>query len=259
MLGLSLAACRREEHAPAPSASASSAGSDFTTRARERHFEQELARSAARWQLKPSLGDCAKTFQERADRELCQAASNALDALAAEPATTPAATLERLAAAALALVRLSERARYLSLSELAERRVSGDGGAAPAPSASSPSAARRGPRPLEAHASARAEQHALTLKPSLVSQLLETAIHLEREVLRNLGAYLEYGSLPDRRAAFETAKRLRAQHPQWPALDHLLREARVLEPDGDLRRQLSELSSSGSASSGSPAQSAWTK
>src|SRR6186997_3310972 len=40
LLALALTSCRRDERAPAPSASVSAAGSDFTLQTRERHFQE---------------------------------------------------------------------------------------------------------------------------------------------------------------------------------------------------------------------------
>ena len=262
LLVLSLASCKHEERAPTPSGSASALGSDFTAQARERHFQEELGRARTRNGRQQSLADCAKASKEKADLELCQAAQSALSALTAEPAATAELALARLAPAALALARLSQRMRYLSLAELAQRRVEADAGAAPAGSAAT--AAASGPPPLPRlpkgkHAlHAHAEQQALELDGP-VAQLLAVSIRLEHDVIRNLGAYLEYGPLLVRRAAFDTAKRMRAEHPEWPALDHLLQEAAVLESDPDLRRDLRQLSPSSAALGAPPGQSAGTK
>lgn len=233
--------------------------------AREQHFQEELARATARWQEKPTFGDCAATLKEKADWELCQAAESALGVVTAEPPTTPEVALTRLGPAALALARLTERLRYLSLQELAQRRVEGDAGApvsaAPPPPTSGPvsSALRAAARPQHVH-DAHAEQRAMQLSESPVSRQLEQAMRLEREVIRNLGAYLEYGPMPVRRASFETAKALSAQHPRWPALARLLNEAAVLETDADLKRDLQGLVASGSTQRrAQPAQSAGTK
>jgi hypothetical protein len=89
--------------------------------------------------------------------------------------------------------------------------------------------------------------------------LLAVTVRLERDVLRNLGAYLEYGPLPVRRTAFDTVKQLGAAHPRWPALDRLRREAYVLESDAELKRGLHELSPSSVPQGGGPNQSAETK
>lgn len=218
---LALASCRRDERAPAPSASVAAAGSDFAERAREKHLQEELTRASSRWQARPSVGDCGATLKEKSDRELCQLAETALTQVTGAPASTPEATLARLAPAALALARLSERLRYLSLLELAERRVEGAAGAG------------------------HGEQREVKLDESPVSRQLEVAIRLERDVIRNLGAYLEYGPLSVRRAAFDSSKELHAQHPRWPALDRLLSEASVLESDAALKRDLQGLSASG--------------
>ncbi len=258
---LSLSSCRHEERAPAPSASASALGNDFTAHARERHFEQELARARARWQTAPGLADCTKALKEQADLQLCQEAASALSAITGEPAATPELSLTRLSPAALTLVRLSERVRYLSLAELAQRRVEGDAGVAPA--ASTSSAAAGAPtklsQPRKGPGSAHAERRAVELRDGPVSQLTAVTIRLERDVIRNLGAYLEYGPLPVRRAAFDTVKRLQVTHPKWPSLEHLLQEAALLELDGDLKRDLRQLSAGSLPQGDRPAQSAGTK
>jgi len=241
ILVLALNGCRRDERAPAPAASASAAGAEFTERARAGHFQEELARARSRWQAKPKLDDCATALKEKADLALCEAAANALSEVTEQAPTTVEATLARLAPAALALARLSERLRYLTLQDLAERRVQGDAGVAgAAPSASAIT------RSAPAHSSPRLEhaERAVKLDETPVSRQLDVAFRLEHDVIRNLGAYLEYGPLPVRRAAFDVAKNLRTQHPRWPALDHLLNEASVLEADAALARDLRRLSAS---------------
>jgi len=261
VLALSLSSCRHE-HAPAPSAStsASARGNDFSAQARERHFQDELSHARLRSQAEPSLGDCAKALREKADLELCQAAQRALAAIATEPATTPALALTALAPAALALVRLSQRLRYLSLAELAERRIEGDAGVTPGPSAPVGSASdpARLARSAGKH-STHTEPHAFELGDGPIAQLMERSIRLERNLIRNIGAYLEYGPLPARRAAFDALERLRAEHPGWPALEHLLQEAAVLESDAELKAALRRLGASGSPRVARPVQSAETK
>ena len=48
-----------------------------------------------------------------------------------------------------------------------------------------------------------------------------------------------------RRAAFDTVKRLQAEHTQWASLNRVLREASVLETDPSLKQSLKELVSLG--------------
>jgi hypothetical protein len=74
-----------------------------------------------------------------------------------------------------------------------------------------------------------------------------TAGRLEYDVLRNLSAYLEYAELPVRQAAFDRVKELQTQHPRWPTLTHVLREAAVLETDSALKQNLNQLVSLGLA------------
>ena len=195
-----------------------------------------------RWQGKPVLGECAAALDEKADVELCQAASTALDQLGRAQGARDASALPVLAEGALALTRLSQRVRYLSLGELSARRPAGDGGAPHAPAAGS---ALVPSLPRGKLAASHDGQHAFELSDGPVVRLMSTTIHLERDAVRNLGAYLEYAELPVRRTAFETVKRLRNEHPQWPALDRLLREAALLEADPELKRELHEFAASG--------------
>ncbi len=199
LLVLSLAGCRHEDRSPAPSASASALGNDFTTDARERHFQQELARAGARFRSDPGLAaKCAGALKEQADLELCQAAAAALAAIAAEPAATPEQALPRLAPGALAFARLSERVRV----PLARRARAAARGRRRGCRAGSlgvrgrrASSQRRFARAQSARPGA-SEQHALELRDGPVSQLLGLTIVFERDLIRNLGAYLEYGPLP---------------------------------------------------------------
>lgn len=265
LLVLSLSSCRHEERAPAPSPSASTLGRDFSALSRERHFLDELARARARHQTQPRLANCAGILKEAADLQLCQTAIGALTEIAGEPAATPEQSIERLAAGALSLARLSERVRYLSLAELAERPLEGDAGARAAPSASAgtaevPAAVSHGRKTTRQEpGSGHHEPHGLELRDGPISQLLAVTLRSQRDAIRELGAYLEYGPLPVRRTAFAAVKRLHAEHPKWPLLDHLLQEAALLEADGALKHDLQQLSGSGSPRGERPAQSDATK
>ena len=170
-----------------------------------------MKRARDRWSGKPELGDCTETLHEKADQALCQAATNALLEIEGQFAAPPARTLPTLADGALALTRLSERVRYLSLAELSSKKLSGDAGTAPAASAARPSA-------MPSHGLAgmpHEGQHSLQLSDGPVSQMMGQTVHLERDVIRNLGAYLEYAELPVRRSALEAVKRLHGERIQW--------------------------------------------
>jgi hypothetical protein len=247
-VGLVLGACRRGEHAPAPAASGSAlaAARAFTDEARAAHFEGEKQRASEHWNAKPELKDCAAILHGEGDAELCRAASSALSAIEQlDPATPAASLLPVLADGSLALARVSERARYQSLVDIGQKHINGDAGAPPAASVRAP--ARPTPAkpaqfgPLAPHD----HQRALELGDSPSAQFLPVALRLERDALRNLGAYLEYAPLDLRRSAFETVKRLNDTHPQWPLLDHLIREAALLESDPDLKQALLQLAASG--------------
>ncbi len=242
---VALSGCRRDEQRAAPtvSASVSAAAQSYAAGARAANFGAELKRAGARWSEKPSLGECAKILHEKSDVELCQAASRALGALEAQPA--PEHALPGLESAALSLARLTERARFLSLSELSNKRITRDAGA-PATSAASvaPAASHAGhlPRskaPFDQLDVGRRGTFELGQGP--ISGLLTTSLRLERDVLRNLGAYLEYAELPVRRSAFEAVQRLHAQHQPWALLAQLMREASLLESDPALKSELSTL------------------
>ena len=249
-LALVLAGCRRSEHtqAEAAVASASAASSSYASEARESHFESELKRARARWQSKPTVGDCTPALSEKGDIELCEAAQKAIAALEANLDAPLERTLPQLAETALAMARLSQRVRYLSLAELAKKRLQTDGGAPPIPSAGARAPLAR--RNLRDHG----QRGTFELGDGPVSRLMGQSVHLERDLVRNLGAYLEYAPLPTRRAAFETVKHLRDEHPQWPLLTQLLREAALLESDPELKQQVQTFSASGLPPGGKPGQ-----
>jgi hypothetical protein len=252
-------ACKRDHPAPAP---APAPPDSATESARQLRFDSELKRSHARWQEHPNLGNCAEILHEKADAELCRAASSALGAIAAlDPQATPDRVLPVLADGSLMLVRLLERARYLNFEDLGRRRLDGDAGA-PAPIAASARPATPGapavsvgPQNMQRALHGLLHEHqSLKLADSPLSRLVQDTARLERDVLRNLAAYLEYGALPVRQAAFEVAKGLHAQHLQWPALNHVLREAAVLETNATLKQNLSELANQGRPRGNQPDQ-----
>jgi hypothetical protein len=255
-------ACKRDHQTPAPVASAPSPLDSTSEAARQTRFDSELKRAQARWQEHPDLGNCAEILKEKADAELCRTASSALTALEqASPTSPPEATLPLLADASLALVRLFERARYLSLEDIGHARLQGEAGAPTraaasahvgvpaAPSVSTP--AQRLPRALH---SVLRERSTLKLTESPTTRLVQSVARLEREVLRHFGAYLEYAPLPIRQSAYASAKTLQTEHPHWPGLNHLLREAAVLETDATLKQNLNELASLGLPQGKSPDQ-----
>jgi hypothetical protein len=206
------------------------------------------------------------------DAALCHAAADALAAIERlDPSLPTERILPVLAEGALSLARLSERARYQSLAELGEKHVTGSASASPATSGSAPAPSKpapskptpskpvpAGPLPSSALAPQKA-QLALELTDSPAGKFLPVALRLERDALRNLGAYLEYAPLDVRRAALGTVKQLRDTHPQWPLLDHLIREAALFESDPDQKRVLRELVASGLPRGKSPFQSTDSK
>ena len=242
LLALGVTACRKAQHVSAgPNASAAgplaSLEQSYQAKTRQTQLATELARAQARFGGKPTLGDCAGTLPNPTDQALCQAATRALSALEAEPSAAPEQALRLLGEGALALARFSERMRYLSLAEISDR--SERRGVVPGAASAAPSAAKR-PGPLP-----RPVQGAAEIKDGPIARLMATTVHLERDVMRNLGAYLEYGELPVRRAAFETVQGLRAAHPQWQLLESRLREAALLEADPQLKRELEAFIASG--------------
>lgn len=214
---------------------------------RQARLELELARAHTLWQARPNLANCPDILHEKADLELCHAAADALFGVEQlDPKAAPESALPVLASGSLALVRLLDRARYLNFEDFGRRRLEADGGApaasssqetrplAAAPSASLPKT------PQALHALLRQHQ-TLKLGDSPLAELVESTARLEHDVLRNLSAYLEYAPLPVRQTAFESVKQLQAQHPRWPTLNHVLREAAVLETDSALKQKLTEL------------------
>lgn len=184
-------------------------------------------------------------MHEKSDLELCQAASGALAAVEQfGPSVASESAIPALANCSLALARLLDRVRYLTFEELGQRRLEGDAGAPAGSASASASAPRPAPSYLRSprHLSGlNPERPSLKIADSPMSQLLSRSVRLERDALRNLGAYLEYAPSPVRRAAFDASSRVEGEHPRWPALRHVLGEAAVLETDADLKRQLGEL------------------
>ena len=215
--------------------------------ARAAHFASEKRRAAERWQAKPDLQNCTDILREKADSELCRnALSSALAVAAADPNAPPERLLPLLADSALAVARLSERARYQSLAEMGQSNLTGGAGARPVPPSMPSAATSAGAASAKSFARmAPRGQPALKLAESPAGKFLPVVLRLERDTLRNLGAYLEYAPLPVRRMAFDTVKRLRDTHPQWPLLDHLIREAALLESDAELKGALHGLLESG--------------
>jgi len=248
-LALSLIACK---HKPPPAAAGSTAPANSAAEgARQERFLSELQRAQQVWREQPTLGQCAPIMKEAADQKLCADAEKAVTAVAAVPVNAKFEdALPVLGDGALALQRLLERARYLSLLELGRERLEGDAGAKSplAPSASTGSA----PHSPQLH---QHDRKNLKLVEGPLGRLAQNASRLERDVLRQFGAYLEYGPLPARQAAFERAKRVQEQHPQWPSLRRLLREATVLESDPDLKARLSAAAEPVNENSAQPADS----
>ncbi len=189
-------------------------------------------------------------LHEKSDAELCTTAAGAVAAVEQlDPAATPDTVLPVLADAALSLVRLMERARYLSMEDLARHHLDGDAGiptqaASARPAAPPALAPSMAPLQLQRALHGMLREHpSLKLTDSPLSVLVQIAARLEHDVLRNLSAYLEYAPLPVRRSAFDTVKRLQSEHQQWPTLNHVLREAAVLETDEALKQNLNELAS----------------
>jgi len=248
LFGLTFAGCRHKTSPPAPAASAAAAtqaaGTRFTDETRALHFAAEKQRATEIWAKKPSLPECLKVLHEAGDAELCNTAASALLALEVLPADAASERLvPALADGSLALARLSQRARYQSLVEISQRRMTGDAGAPPASSASA--TALRALHPPRSPLATHQEQPVLDLNDGPASQLLATVLRLERDTLRNLGAYLEYAPAPERRLALNAVKQLRATRPQWQQLDKLIREAMLLEADPALKQDLAALVASG--------------
>ncbi|MEO8903506.1 MAG: hypothetical protein ABI488_14880 [Polyangiaceae bacterium] len=240
-LGLALVSCQHHDKAAAPASSASAAtiaaGNHFALEARALHFAVEKRRATEIWHAKPGLPECTQVLHETGDAELCSKAATALTAIEELASDAPTERIvPTLADGSLALARLSQRARYQSLVEVGQHRVTGDAGAPLAASA-----APVAPEPARPHL----PHPVMELGDGPAAQLVGVVLRLERDSLRNLSAYLEYAPLPDRRAAFDAVKQLRATRPQWQPLDHLIHEAMLLESDPGLKRDLSELFASG--------------
>ena len=185
-------------------------------------------------------------LSEKADFELCQAANAALATLEAEPDAPAERALPALEQGALTLERLSKRARFLSLGELAKKRVAdGVGAPPPLPTTSAPSPRAK---PTTSGRPGLGMHSSFELGDGPLSRLTNDSTRLERDAVRNLAAYLEYAELPVRRSAFAAFERLHEQHGQWPLLAQRLNEASLLEADPALKADLAALSASAAPS-----------
>jgi hypothetical protein len=256
VLCVELCACK---HRHAPASLAPAPVDSVAESRRQARFGLELQRAHTLWQARPDLAHCPDILHEKADVELCHAAATALDAVEQlDPAAAPDSALPVLANGSLALVRLLDRARYLNFEDFGRRQLEADGGAPAAsgsvrPVAAAVPSASLPKTPQALHELLRQRQ-VLKLGNSPLAQLVESTARLEHDVLRNLSAYLEYAPLPARQAAFESVKQLQAQHPRWPTLSHVLREAAVLETDSALKQKLTALMNLGLARGPEPAQ-----
>ncbi len=257
---MELGACKSKRAPPPPTPAPPPVDSVAEGR-RQARLELVLGRAHTLWQARPNLANCPDVLREKADVALCHAAADALGAVEqVDPRAAPESALPALANGSLALVRLLDRARYLNFEDFGRRRLEADGGApavsgsAPAPPFASATPSASLPKtPQALHVLLRQHQ-ALKLGDSPLAQLVESTARLEHDVLRNLSAYLEYAPLPVRQTAFESVKQLQAQHPHWPTLSHVLREAAVLETDGALKQKLTELMNLGVARGPEPDQ-----
>jgi hypothetical protein len=240
-----LVGCHRGHHdgngqEPAPLSSAMLAANADS-------LQKELQRARERFSSKKELG-CQSVLSEPADLALCSAATAAVAQASsiADATATPEATRE-LAEAALTLERVLERVRFLGFGDVMRRRVEhAHDGAVPSatpPSAARPSAAPPTAAPPSGAAStvAPTRERALTLEQSPLMLEAQSLSLLEREALRALGAYLEYGTPAARDVALAECRRLADAHPKFPALAHELQEASVLESDPARKAALEEL------------------
>jgi hypothetical protein len=242
-LCLDLLGCKHDHPAPNPGTRPAPADSVSET-IRQTRLDAELKHARERWAELPDLGNCALLLKENADLELCRAANAALAALEhSDPAASAETKMPVLGGASLALVRLLDRARFLVFDQMGKQRLERDGGAVEASHGGAGPVTGQAPvahGPSGTHA-LLSEHATLKMTDTPMIHLVENTARLERDALRNLGAYLEYAPLSLRRAAFDRMKQLQAEHPRWPTLNHQLREAAVLETDPDLKQNLNDL------------------
>ncbi|HEY2404395.1 MAG TPA: hypothetical protein VGI10_00225 [Polyangiaceae bacterium] len=220
-------------------------------------LQKELQRARERFASKKELG-CQSVLSEPADLALCSAATAAVaQASTLADATPTAEATHEVAEAALTLDRVLERVRFLGFGDVMRRRVerAHDGALASAappsaarPSAAPPSAARPSAAPPSSpqasgasSATAPTRERALTLEQSPLLLEAQSLSLLERQALRTLGAYLEYGKPEARDVALAECRRLADAHPKFPALARELQEASVLESDPARKAALEEL------------------
>jgi hypothetical protein len=196
----------------------------------------------ARWKDVPALADCTPLLEVETERESCRAAQRAVDELEAalERHATSAELLASISSAALKAQRAAQNLRRSGMTRLVELRraeaaaASASASAPPKPSAAPPHGAKV-PASASAHSLAPRQQQS----PDL--DAITSYARVAGLGLRHLGDYLELAPIELRRRAFENLSALSAEEPHWAGLHVLVREARLVEGDPELKRKLASL------------------
>ena len=216
-----------------------------------------------RWSDTGDLPACEPLLKDKAELELCKTAQTALTtlktAVAKPEAEADAALIHDAAELAFATESASEKLRNAFMEKTqAEHKAapagSGAAAAKPASSAKAPAAAASGfatlsrARPLSSSGKAAlAEKLGDKIKSTETApldpdqQLMQGYARTNRAALRYLSQFLQFGSLPTRRATFTELEGLSHRKEPWPALGRTLREAAMTENDPDLQGKLKAL------------------
>jgi hypothetical protein len=194
----------------------------------------------ARWKDVPALADCTPLLEVESERESCRAAQRAVDELkgALERHAPSTDLLASISSAALKAQRAAQNLRRSGMTRLVELRraeaAAASASAPPKPSAAAPQGAK-----VPASASAHSLPPRQQQSPDL--DAITSYARVAGLGLRHLGDYLELAPLELRRRAFQNLSALSADEPHWAGLHVLVREARLVEGDPELKRKLASL------------------
>jgi hypothetical protein len=209
----------------------------------------KLARSLdvwrARWRSETSPPDCTPLLASVDEQKLCRDAASALERVkaradaadASNAALTDGAELARTAAEAARKLRFRDM-EYMGREGMALGSARPAGSVLPPGSASArPQAPRAAASALDAGTPPPGVRHDDPYQPAV-----RAYAKLEAEALRYLGSFLELGSLPVRRAAFNELRKLwpETSRPSHP-LQQVIRQASLLETDPELKAQIQKL------------------
>jgi hypothetical protein len=214
-----------------------------------KRLETALKDWTKRWADTADLPACDPLLKDASQLELCKTAASALTTMKAAVAKPEAegVLLKNAAELALATENASERLRTASMEKMQAEQKTAPASSGLTKVPQSAFSAMPKTKPLGSGALSRSGKLADKLKPAgappldPAMQVMQAYSRVNRAALRYLSQFLQFGSLPTRKAAFSELEALSKKKEAWPALGRTLREAAMAENDPDLQGKLKAL------------------